>query len=316
MNVNEINKKLRKLLALGDMEVERLIKLGEKELVSIYKKALRSIKTEIAKMFERYGDSVNYSEMVKYNRLTNLEQTISKIIKKLTGEVIKTSKVTIKSIFEENYYRTGYAIENSLALQLYFGLLDNNTIKAALYNPMDRIKWPERLREHARIYVRAIKQELAQGLVEGKGYGEIAKRITEKSEITATKAIRIIRTEGHRVQNASRIIALEKTEKAADNLGIKTERIWVATLDERTRSSHQKMDGQKARMINGELQFRFPSGVTTIGPGLSGIAEEDINCRCSVITKLSNHPPKLRKDNVSKKLISYMNYEEWKKGLK
>lgn len=120
--------------------------------------------------------------------------------------------------------------------------------------------------------------------------------------------MRIARTEGHRVFSQGTNKTLEVAKKAANDLGFKIKKVWVATLDERTRTNHQKMDGQIA---DEDGNFTLPSGVKTAGPGQCGIPEEDINCRCKAVIQIEGFESKTRKDNVSKKLIPNITYQEW-----
>lgn len=275
MNKDQINKRLADLLKKADTNSDKLLAEFEKELLKVYRQSLEEIKKLIAKIYEKYGDTVDYADMVSYNRLTNLEQQIAGEIKKLTNKNIKTTTSTLKNIYSEQFYRSGFAFEQSLGAKLGFGLLNPDVIKASVLNPLDRITWPDRMKDHAQQFVKQIQTELTQGLIQGEGYGKIAKRIVDKTGINAGKVIRIVRTEGHRVQSAGSLLAYDKTQTAADRLGLKTVKVWIATLDNRTRDSHQKMDGKEA---NDEGIFTLPSGATTEAPGLSGVAEEDINC--------------------------------------
>ena len=306
----KINKKLADLLKKADTNAERLIAAYERELTNNYKRALDEIKKLIAKMYEKYGDDVDYATMVSYNRLTNLELQIAGEIKKLTNENIKTTRTTLKSIFSEQFYLTGFAFESSLDTALGFGLLNPKVIEASLLNSLDRITWPDRMKDHAQQFVNQIRSELTQGLIQGEGYGKITRRIIDKTGINAGKIMRIVRTEGHRVQNAAQLVAYEKSDAAFERLGINAVKMWVATLDSKTRDTHQQMDGQQA---DSEGDFTLPSGVKTKGPGLSGIAEEDINCRCTTVMQFKDFPPKFRRDNETKQVIPYTTYEEWKK---
>ncbi len=61
------------------------------------------------------------------------------------------------------------------------------------------------MQEHAQKYMNDIRTELTRGLIEGEGYGKIAKAITDKTGIHFGRILRIDRTEGHRVQNAAKI---------------------------------------------------------------------------------------------------------------
>lgn len=311
---DDINKRISDLLKKADTNAEKLIAAHEKNLVKAYARALAEIKKKIAAIYEKYGDDVQYSDLVAYNRLTNLEQQIAEEIKTLTNINIKTTTSAIKDIYSEQFYRTGFALEQSLGAKLGFGLLNPEVIKASVLNSLDRIKWTDRMKDHAQQFVKQIQSELTQGLIQGEGYGKISKRIIDKTGINAGKVTRIVRTEGHRVQSAGRLLAYDKTQAAADRLGLKTVKVWVATLDNRTRDSHQKMDGVEA---NADGIFTLPSGATTEAPGLSGIAEEDINCRCTTVMQFKDFPPNFRKDNETKKIIQYQSYEDWKnkKGI-
>lgn len=312
---NEINKQLAELLKKADTNADKLILQREIELVRAYKRALEEIKKKIAAIYEKYGDGVQYSDLVAYNRLTNLEQQIAEEVKKLTNENIKTTAKTLKDIFSEQYYLTGFAFEQSLGMRLGFGLLNPTVIDASVLNSLDRIKWTDRMKVHAQEYIKQIRSELTQGLIQGEGYGKITKRIIDRTGINAGKVTRIVRTEGHRVQNAASLLAYDKTQVAADRLGLKTVKKWVATLDNRTRDTHQQMDGQEA---DAEGMFTFPGGAKTPAPGIQGPPEEIINCRCTTIMQFKDFPQKFKRDNETKQIISYTSYEDWKKtkGIK
>ncbi len=314
MTKEEINNRLKKLLEISDSNYEKTVSAYEKEVAKIYSKALKEIKSQIAAVFEKYGDEVNYSDMASYNRLKNLESQIADQIKELTKDVIKNTKEKLSFFFSESYYLTSYAIEKATGIELGFGLLDPLVIEAAWKNELSKIKWTESMQQHAQKYVSDIREELTRGLIEGKGYGKIAKAITERTGINAGKVLRIVRTEGHRVQSAAKIISFEKTEAAAERLGLKTNRVWLATLDNKTRDSHQTMDGQLADENN---LFHYPGGETTEAPGISGPAEEVINCRCSVITQFAEFHQVFRRDGDGVLFTmkdEFLTYEKWKEG--
>ena len=273
------NERIAKLLQISDLEAEKIILGYEKDLAKAYGAALKDVKQMIAAMFEKYGDQVTFKDMVAYQRLMNLELEIAKQIKTLTGKSKRTVEKAFREIVSETFTATGGAINKSLEVTVGFGVLNEDVIKTAIINPMQRITWPEALQENSAKYLSQIKTELSQGLIKGEGYTKIAKRLEKTTEMSANKTIRIVRTEGHRAQSIGRKLALDKVEGAADRLGLKMKRIWVATSDDRTRDSHKAMDGKEA---DEDGLFTLPSGVRTEGPGMSGVAEEDINCRCTV----------------------------------
>jgi hypothetical protein len=273
------NEQILKLLQVSDLEAGKVILGHEKDLIKAYGSALKDIKQMIADMFEKYGDQVTYKDMVAYQRLTNLELSIAKQIKTLTAKGKRTVEKAFRDIASESFTATGTAIQKSLEVTVGFGVMNEEVIKTAILNPMQRITWSDALQENSAKYLSQIKTELSQGLIKGEGYAKIAKRLEKSTEMSANKTIRIVRTEGHRAQSVGRKLAVDKVEGASDRLGIKIKRVWVATSDDRTRDSHKAMDGKEA---DDDGLFTLPSGVRTDGPGMSGVAEEDINCRCTV----------------------------------
>ena len=310
MTSDEINKRLKELLGISDQEYEKISLAYENEIVSIYKNVLKEIKVKIANIFEKLGDDVTYSDMMLYNRLTNLEKQIAEQIKNLTNDVIKTTKEKLSYFFSESFNLSSYAIEKSLGIELGFGIIDPLTIETAWKNQLTKISWPKSMQDHAQQYVNAIRSELTQGLIQGKGYAKIAAAITEKTGINAGKVLRIVRTEGHRVQNIAREISYSNAMQSAERLGLKMVKVWVATLDNKTRDSHASMDGQEA---DDEGMFTYPGGDKTPAPGVQGPPEEVINCRCTTTMQLKDFPPKFRRDQETGNIIEYQSFADWKK---
>ena len=89
--------------------------------------------------------------------------------------------------------------------------------------------------------------------------------------------IRIARTEGHRIQVAANLDAMQ----AAKERGADVVKQWDATLDETTRERHRELDGQ-IREIDEYFEY---SGGTVKAPGMFGNPAEDCNCRCAVLTR-------------------------------
>ena len=103
--------------------------------------------------------------------------------------------------------------------------------------------------------------------------------------------------------------AITQAIRRGQKLGLQMEEFWISTLDQSTRDSHQFMDGQVA--IKGI--FTFQSKATTEAPANSGIAAEDINCRCVEGVRIKDEPA-YRRDNITGKDIKYQKYPEWKKS--
>jgi uncharacterized protein with gpF-like domain len=307
MSDKDLTRLIIRKLALADTYVEGLLKTADKRLLAEYKASLDAIRLELAKLYEKLGGNITRENALQYNRLSSLEAQIAAEIKRLNVVTRQIITGSLKDVFATNYYNTAYAFESSMSLKLGFGLLAADVIKASVLNPLDRITWIERAQGWNQDAYNKIRSAITQGLIKGEGYGKIGKAIKDRLDITAGRAVLIARTEGHRVQSVARLQAFEKTEAACDRLGVEVLRIWTATLDAKTRPDHQDADGQAAD----EDGMYNINGITTEAPGLSGIPEFDINCRCTERTEVKGYESNIRKDNITKELIPNMTYKEW-----
>ena len=304
--MNEAEKLLKYFDRAGRMD-ERLQRRYEKELISLLSASLKEVKAQIALVFEKYGDSVSYAEMQAYNRLKNLEQSIGEELAKMGKKANGALKEAIKAQFIQAHDFVGYAFENSVQVGIGFSVLKKTQIDAALLNPLDRIGWPVRFSDHINVLNKRIRQRIAQGLIQGKGYTAIARETSLGFSKTATQTKRIIRTEMHRVQTAGRLEGISKAEKAAERLKIEVYRQLVAVRDDRTRDQSLQVDGNRARKSDG--LFKYPDGNYYDGPGMTGVAEWDINDREQVIMGIEEIPRKLRREEVE------ADFEEWQNRL-
>lgn len=122
-----------------------------------------------------------------------------------------------------------------------------------------------------------IRRTVEQGLSDQVGQEELAARIVEATsgDIGMQRARRIARTEIH---NA----AMYGQQAAAEASPLQFEKVWLATEDARTRTSHARANGQRVA-LDGTFVLRSErDGVTRLAyPGDSSAPPgETINCRC------------------------------------
>lgn len=305
----KVNKRLATLFYEGQKVTDKIQADFEKIIIEQYRKALKTIRMEIADIYARFGDDVDFADMQKYERLTKLEKAIADELKKF-GIVIKTTITkSIKETYATSYLHAGYSFEMSLNQGLGFAVLDTAKIEAAVLNPVDRIKWTDRLAGSINQLNQRVREAITQGLIQGYGLQKTAQMVKGQIERSAYDTMRIVRTESHRAQSAGRLLAIEKVEKISTELSFSSHRIWLATLDSRTRDSHRSMANVKAEK---DGYFVLPSGVKTEAPGMSGVPEEDIHCRCSVITEFDDLPATLQQQ------IDYSKqprFKEWADAL-
>jgi hypothetical protein len=132
-----------------------------------------------------------------------------------------------------------------------------------------------RLGEDIALLKKRITAEVSRSIATGASFADTAKHLAGKTRIGYNNAIRIARTEGHRIQNQATMNVMEQAkERGADVV-----KQWDATLDGATRESHVAVDGEIR-----ELDQAFSNGIQFPGDP-SGRAEEVINCRCALLQR-------------------------------
>lgn len=151
---------------------------------------------------------------------------------------------------------------------------------------------------------------VTQGIIQGESVDKIAERIARETQRqNDASMVRYARTAITAAQNAGRIDTMKRT---ADK-GIRVKKKWLATLDKRTRHSHQLLDGQEE-----EINRPFKSILGKIMyPGDPEADPGDVyNCRCTLeyvypdFEDLTDNVE--RYDQESGEVIEDMTYSKWK----
>lgn len=103
----------------------------------------------------------------------------------------------------------------------------------------------------------------------------MSRNLHNVSKSGLSNAKRIVRTEGHRIQQTS----ADDARRGAIAKGADVVKQWDAALDSRTRPSHARVDGEIR-----EEDEKFSNGLKFPGDP-AGRAEEVINCRCVATTR-------------------------------
>lgn len=281
---------------------------SERKLIQYYKNSLKDIRMQMAEVYSKYSKNgvLTYAEMAKYGRLNSLEAEISVQLKALTGKTAAEIKRLQSTVYSESYYRTAFAIEFAAQAKLRYVLLNESAIEASVQNPISGLTLNNRLKKNRIDIISKTKQEITQGLIKGESYEKIAQRLKDVYENDLVKTRRIVRTESHRNQSQGTLDSLYHAKEG----GVKTMKVWQATFDSKTRDSHDSMNGQKVE-VNENFIFNSGdnAGEEVEAPGLSGIAEEDINCRCVLMEEIVGYAPGVEGNNEDE---IAGNYDDWK----
>lgn len=124
------------------------------------------------------------------------------------------------------------------------------------------------------------REQLLEGFAEGESIEELRDRLVNVAGLTENRATVVARTEVISASNAGSLAMVQY----ADFTGTKT---WLATDDTRTRPTHILAEGQTV-----ELEEPFSVGKSSLQfPGdPSGLPEEVIQCRCTLLYTLDDDP--------------------------
>lgn len=124
---------------------------------------------------------------------------------------------------------------------------------------------------------KAIKAEVSRGIASGLSYNDMARNLNNAMGTGLSNARRIVRTEGHRIQEAS----ADDAREVAKSKGADVFKQWDATLDGETRPTHRELDG---KIVETNDLFKV-HGKSARYPGDFGDPAEDCNCRCKALTR-------------------------------
>lgn len=123
----------------------------------------------------------------------------------------------------------------------------------------------------------ALKKSLGEGFDAGEGVNKLMERIdTIMDDRIRSSSETIARTESLGANSGADLEVWRQSE-------VVTGRTWISAFALRSREDHTAAHGQTVDL---DAQFDI-GGVLTDGPGLSGVAEIDINCLCTTIPEVA-----------------------------
>lgn len=209
-------------------------------------------------------------------------------------------------IYSLNRNYAAYTIE-SVAGDVGFDLWDEQTVKRLIveqpglmpYYPKDRaLKRGIDLAYGKKQITASVTSSILQGKSIKRMANDLQKRITTMSR---DSAIRTARTAVTGAQNAGRM----DSYAAAEKMGIKLKKEWLATLDARTRHSHAMLDGEQVAQDK-----KFSNGCRFPGDP-QGPPWEIYNCRCTLVAAVNGVDTSDGLRRTRDGLISDMTYAQW-----
>ena len=295
------------------------MKQYEKEIIQLQLNHEKDVLKELKEMYEEAEKQIDD----KIQQLMADEQTQSKIYQLEYQKAIKGQIATIldnmnsnnydyisdylKQCYEDGYLSTMYSLHKQ-GIPLILPIDQEMVVKAIQLDSKLSKPLYESLGINTNDLKKVIRREVSRGFSNGYSYRDIARNIRSQMNIGLNKSIRIARTEGHRVNQQSTMDGIYAAkEKGADIV-----KQWDATMDKKTRPSHQIVDGEIR-----EIDERFSNGLMFPGDP-EGSAGEVINCRCVLLQRarwaIDDETGNTKWDNENRKLVTIdsKNYQDFK----
>jgi predicted metal-dependent hydrolase len=203
-----------------------------------------------------------------------LRKQVDKVLDKMLDQEFKTVADYIEQCYENGFVGTMFDLQGQ-GIPLCFPLDQEAMVRAVQLDSKISQGLYSKLGEDVAVLKKKITAQVSRGISTGMTFQQVAQQLAGNTKIGYNNAVRIARTEGHRVQVQS---AMDACYKAKDK-GADVVKQWDSTLDSRTRESHTIVDGEIR-----ELDEKFSNGLMFPGDPAGGAAEV-INCRCALLQR-------------------------------
>ena len=198
------------------------------------------------------------------------------ILDKLHGDEYSTIQQFLSDSYTTGFVGTMYDLHGQ-DVPLLLPIDKNAAVKAVLTDSKVKEGLYEALGVDVKKLKKSISAEITRGIGSGMSYYEIARNISKAAKAPYSRAKTIVRTEAHRIQQASTLDA----QRLAKSKGADVVKQWDATLDGDTRPTHRELDGQ----IRDVEEHYEANGKKAMFPGDFGDPAEDCNCRCVSLSR-------------------------------
>jgi hypothetical protein len=294
---------------LEDLEIknqkilDKEVAAKERKLAKVFLDGYKLAVEELTKLYSKLDPSnISLAEAKRYNNLMKTIDAMKEAYTKVSRKTIVDTEAAVIDGYMGSLYRDRWAIEKSEGIAIDWENVPIATIREAIYSEEMGYDFIKTLRRDSAVIKGRIEAAVNRGIALGKPLQETAMMIKTEFNRGYYDAVRVVRTETGRARTEGQLKSIE----SAENLGIKIRKKWRAAGDSDTRQSHLDLDGELA---DDEGLF-WSNGASAEGPGLFGVAEEDINCRCTLLEVIEDWP-----ESESIRYEDIPDYEEWAKSM-
>lgn len=272
-------------------------------------------KLDAGEITEQQYKQWRLAQMGRGKRFTALRDKVAERYTNANETAVAYVNDATPGIYTLNRNYAAYKIEQ-VSESADFTLWDEQTVRRLVVEQPDLMPYypPQRALQRG-IDLKYGKQQITasvtSSILQGKSIPRMANDLQSRMQnMNRTSAIRTARTAVTGAQNAGRL----NTYRAAQDMGIKLKKQWLATLDNRTRHAHAMLDGQT---VDVDKPFKV-DGYELMYPGDSSAPGYLVyNCRCTQIAELDGEDTSsggrraIDPETGESVLVEDMTYAEW-----
>lgn len=247
-----------------EVNVEEVLKKVEKQ----YKRALADIDRNIMIL---QSDELTQSRIYRIEHQKALRQQVAAILDKLHSDEYATISQFLTQCYTNGFVGAMYSLHKQ-SLPILMAIDPKQAVRAVLTDSMLSKPLYDSLGVDIKKLKRQISAEISRGIAGGMSYNDIARNISWTTNAPMSRARTIVRTEAHRITQASHYDAATRVKDKGVDIVLQ----WDASLDGDTRDTHRMLDGTIIEV--GE--YFESNGNKARYPGDFGDPAEDCNCRC------------------------------------
>lgn len=296
---------------IADLET-RLLKEYEKaykEMEAKRKKFMASYEKQRVKMEKRYKSGEisrkKYRDWLKrksvdVNWYRGMRDSLASDMNHVNEMAAKMINNELPEIYSDNMNYGTFTVEKGAQIDTAFTLVDRDTVyklsqQKKIILPNVSIHKSKDVRWNRQKFNGAIMQSILQG----ESVDNAAKRLRDVIGMNYNSSVRSARTALTAAENMGRVNSYERAEE----LGVKLQKQWLATLDKKTRDTHRQLDGETI-----DVKDTFWNGLEYPGDP-DGEPAEVYNCRCTLVSVIDKVD---YSDLPRNSKLEDMTYEEWK----
>ena len=239
-----------------------------KQLERYYQRALNDIDRRI-RILE--SDELTQSRIYRLEYQKALRKQVEATLEKLHADEYATIQGFLSDSYTTGFVGAAYDMFGQ-GVPLIMPIDKNAAVKAVITDSKIDVSLYEALGVDTNKLKKSIVAEITRGLAGGLPHSEISRNLANAAKISLGRAKTIVRTEAHRIQEAS----AQDARVQAVREGAVVMKQWKAIMDGKVRHSHRVLDGQ---LVEVDKPFEI-DGMQAMYPGDFGNAAMDCNCRC------------------------------------